>query len=255
MIYVSKRTIIRVLFICLATALALPSQVRGTITDVEKNLLPAILSYDYSTGVLGLGYGVDHAYPTLTTTGTIDGSGFAWTAVGDYLGSRVSWASTGTYNSGTDSTHWTGAGSYLGEDWSMSGDIVWLSDTEFKVAHEIWIGTPGEFGIETEDWDEGTYEHGTHIRYKIDWSSNFWYKLTLGIFGKKYIDQFDLWIDDGTIVENTLTYNDPITVSGDGTITISGGSFSKTITITPEPATITLLGLGSLALVRRRRKA
>jgi hypothetical protein len=112
------------------------------ISIVEKNQLPAFLSFDYSGVLLGLEYGIDPTFPDLTITGTITASGFNWTGGGIYFGDPVVWTSTGIYDPLNNSLHWTGSGSYVGKPWTMSGDIKWVSDVSFLIAHQYWIGFP-----------------------------------------------------------------------------------------------------------------
>jgi hypothetical protein len=252
-----KKEVFHVICISFSIVLVLGSGVCGTMMPAEKPLGAAILSVDYFAGLLGLGYGVDPTEPTLTAMGSCNASGFTWSVEGIYQGNTGAWACTGIYDNGTSSISWNGSGVYKGENWDMSGKFEWLSETDFRVQHQIWIGeTPQEHGIGTDGWDVGGFQHGSMAGYKIEWSRSWLWWATGGILGKAMVDSVTIIYDDGTqqIVENNLSYTDPITVNGDGTITVSGGSFEKNLKITPEPATALLLGLGGLTLFRRRRK-
>lgn len=125
--------------------------VSSPISVIEKNQLPALLSFDYAAELLGLYYGTDNAYPELTATGSISNTGFSWSSTNTtYLGYLVSWSANGLYDATTDSLHWSGTGSYAGNTWSLSGDIKWLSDSSFEIAHNYSIlGLPGQNGVFT----------------------------------------------------------------------------------------------------------
>lgn len=253
------KKIILILCCCIAISSVLPINIYA-ITIVEKNQLPALLSFDYGAALLGLEYGIDSTNPDLTATGTITESGFSWTGGGNYLSNTVTWTVAGTYDTVNDSLHWTGTGNYLSETWSIFGDIQWLSSTDFEVAHQYWIGTIGENGVETDGSDAGTTTiiPTSKITHEIIYSKTRRHKL-LGTKG--YVDKVTVTVDGGIITENKLEIHEGKKVVGvnivnkSGTITLEGGAFTKTVKVKPipEPATVLLLSIGGITLLKKRR--
>lgn len=242
--------------------------VSSPISVIEKNQLPALLSFDYAAELLGLYYGADNARPNLTATGSISDTGFSWTSTNTtYLGSLVSWSANGSYDALTDSLHWSGTGSYAGNNWSLSGDLKWLSDSSFEIAHDYSIlGLPGQNGVFTgtetgqPGWDVGNVTSSSEINYEIT-RSRTWFQKLFGISGK--VDNVKVTVTNGIITSDELKIYDESSGAGisivnkGGHVSIGGGGFEKKITIQaiPEPSTISLLvpTLVGLLLLRSKR--
>ncbi len=228
----------------------------GPLDDVAKNQLPALASFDYAQELLGLAYGIDPAFPTFTANGTISSGGFSWTSTGTtYLGSPVDWTASGSFNPATNSIHWSGDGTYLGLTWSLLGDVTWLSDADFQIAHDYSILDPlGQSRIFTSTpdgapaFDAGTFaDQPTTFTYTVPNSKTT--SILFGLFKSTESDTQTITISAGTIFEDTVTVTNDTTkagvqvTGGGGTLDSGGGSFSKKTTIrpVPEPSTITVL--------------
>lgn len=142
------------------------------------------------------------------------------------------------------------------------------------------------FNLETygarDDWYSTTFIDPGYLQYDYDWQltdaylqvAGAWYDILDDILpgdksgsgtlpGLPFVDELILHIDYPEITADILC---SINNDGYGTISIdnvelgwadgyrvTGARFSGDVTITPEPATLSFLALGSLALLRKRR--
>ncbi len=240
------------------------------VGPIEEIQLPAMLSFDYAAGMLGLVYGVDASTPDISATGHVTSSGFDWAVAGTtYLGLSLDWSATGMYDSTAHSIHWTGDGMYDGKTWTMSGDVEWLSGTEFRVRHAIDIAGvasafTGVMGVPT--FDSGfASDPPSKITYEIE-KSDTWLLGIIPIVTGQKIDKVKISVEGDGIIEDTLEISDAVTKLGvdvvgrSGTIQLGGGTLKKTVKIVPhvpEPSSWALLAAGLVAVAcstwRRRR--
>ncbi len=253
-------------YVCVAIATVLINANSAKATPIgliEKVQLPALLSFDYAAEMLGVQYGADPTYPSLTASGVIEGTGFQWNLTSAaYQGKTLSWFATGTYDQNLDSINWTGGGSYDGHLWSLAGDVKWLSSTDFQIRHSYSIEglqytyTGDEDGL--PGWDDGIADDPVSVvEYKIE-RSKTWF---LG--PRKKIDNVKVTVSGDVITKDTLKIIDDKDKVGievkniGGTIEIGGGEFHKTIEIQPIPEPSTLLlfvsGLAGLTGYGRKR--
>ena len=235
---------------------------------IEEIQLPAMVSFDYAAGMLGLVYGVDPSTPDISANGHVTSSGFDWTVAGaTYLGRSLDWSATGTYDSTVHSVHWTGNGLYDGKTWNMTGDVEWLSASEFRVRHTIDIAGVGSaftgvMGVPT--WDSGLASIApSKITYEIEASDTWLFGIIPIVTGQK-IDKVKISVEGDGIIEDTLEIRDAVTKLGldvvgrSGNIELGGGTLKKTVKIipqVPEPSTWLLFaaGLVATACARWRR--
>jgi len=108
--------------ITIGSVLFTSSAMSGSVGVIEEIQLPAMASFDYAAGMLGLVYGVDPSTPDISATGRVSSSGFDWTVAGaTYLGRSLDWSATGTYDSTVHSVRGTGDGLYDAKTWTMTG--------------------------------------------------------------------------------------------------------------------------------------
>lgn len=227
------------------------------LTDQQRNIVPAILSFDYAVAALGLGFGIDNSFPSQIADGLITDTGFNWTASGVYQGSAFQWTSSGTYDVATNSLSWSGSGNYSNSIWSLDGDINWTSDKDFSIAHQTTILLDGNYNSDvTVGRDQGTVKPSideSDIEYEIERSKHrFWGFLWNVDDG---VDKVKVKVKGGKIIENNLTIKKDSTGVGvnvklvGGTFTIDKNEFHKETKIQPVPepsSTLTLLALGTL---------
>jgi len=251
--------------VAMSALLSAANAISGPVGVIEENQLPAILSFDYAAGLLGTVYGVDPTSPSISASGNVTSSGFDWAVTGAaYQGKSLAWSAAGTYNASNHSVHWTGDGSYDGHAWTMSGDVEWLSGSEFRVHHAIDIaGVGGSFtgvaGVPTFDSGVAT-DPPSKISYEIEKSDTWLFGFIPIVTGEK-IDKVKISIEGEGIIEDTLEITDAVTKLGvdvvgrSGTIQLGGGTFKKTIKIiphVPEPSTWALLALGVIVVACSR---
>jgi hypothetical protein len=246
--------------VAIATLLFASSAVPGPVGVIEENQLPAVLSFDYAAGLLGMVYGVDASSPSISASGHVSSSGFDWTVTGaTYQGLSLAWSAIGAYDAAHHSVHWTGDGMYDGHAWTMGGDVEWLSGTEFRVRHAIDI--PGIQSVYTSDntgvpsWDNGlAADPPFKVKYEIDRSTSWFLIIPIG----SKVDSVTVTVEGGVITEDTLKIVDDKTKVGveiknlGGSIEIGGGEFTKTIKVVPvpEPSTWILFAVGLVGVAR-----
>lgn len=258
--------------IAIGSLLFTSSAMSVPVGPIEEIQLPAMLSFDYAAGMLGLVYGVDASAPDISATGSVTSSGFDWAVAGaTYQGLSLDWSAAGMYDSLAHSIHWTGDGTYDGKTWTMTGDVYWLSGTEFRARHAISIaGVASAFtgvnGVPT--WDSGSaLDPPSKITYEIEKSDTWLLGIIPIVVGQK-VDKVKISVEGGGIIEDTLEITDAVTKAGvdvvgrSGNIQLGGGTLKKTVKIVPhipEPSTWTLLAAGLVGVAcsawRRRRHA
>ena len=260
-----KRNLVSVIVV--GTSLSLVSSVAqaAPITDQQRNIVPAILSFDYAVAALGLGFGIDNSFSNQIADGLITDTGFNWTASGIYQGSAFQWTSSGTYDVATNSLSWSGSGNYSNSIWSLDGDINWTSDKDFSIAHQTTILVDGNYNSDvTVGRDQGTVKptiSASSIKYEIERSKHSFWGFLWDI--DDGIDNVTVSVD-GKIIENNLTIKKESTGVGvnvklvGGTFTIDNNEFHKETKIEPVPEPLTILGsmaaLGFGTYAERKRK-
>jgi hypothetical protein len=147
----------------------------------------------------------------------------------------------------------------------ISGTINWLDSDSTLQLLETW-GTMGS--VTSSTIGEADVDPIIHISKQINNNSGFtWtdYHIQISGQGSVYIpgsatsDRFSTIAENGNNIDFfsplTVPVNDSVTLGFD--IQVASGIFSFSISQmpTPEPATICLLGLGALTMIRRRRSA
>jgi len=229
------------------------------ITTDQKNFAAAITSLDNVLEVLLLQYGLDPGLPDITTLGSFQPTGFAWTTTTTYLGGPLAFTASGNFNSVQNRTTWNVAGSYAGFNWSSTGDLHWSSDTAFDTAHDTSI--PGLVHAFTADpsgnpsRDEGSPQNNGQT-VKVTYPTS----ILLGLFSKTDESSWTIPVIPGFQVEETVTIGgSSIGLTGGGTVDLSSGNFKKVTKITPipEPSSLTMLlwaAISSATLAATRRK-
>jgi hypothetical protein len=253
--------------VLVATVFLLPctqlAQLRGN-TVQEKNLVPALYTFSECAGALGLFYGIDPITPDITMQGTFNNTGFGWQSSGQYHGSPFSWSVTGTYDAGTDKTNWTGAGTYEGLEWTMSGSCQWPTEIDFLYTSDLLADS--EYELVTAEPVAGTLTSvnpittgGNTIKIKVNFSKH--QKRILKIIPVKsedVPDDVEVSTTEGTVTKAEVNFNggtSKASVNGKGgEVSSSAGTMELTVQVVPpEPASVLFVALGSLAMIRRRR--
>jgi hypothetical protein len=153
--------------------------------------------------------------------------------------------------------------SWLDKEELISGTINWVDSASTLQLVETWdtMGSVTSSTTGTADVDPVI-----HITKQINNDTGFaWtdYHLQISGQGAAYVpgsatsDRFSTIVENGNNIDFfsplIVPVNDSVTLGFD--IKVPSGTFSFSIsqTPTPEPATIGLLGLGALTIIRRRR--
>lgn len=191
-----------------------------------------------------------------TAAVTVDNSGFedAGIAAGGYSYSYTPWESL---NEGGGYTPWLSNGYYSPEMGTTimytTGDNVYQALTDTFVA-----GTVYQFSMRVGLGQDGTSDDWTLYFYDADAAISVIDDLTGAILGSAS-GVLPATPDGTTGTVKTVTYT--ATAADDGKaigIGFVGDYYTQfddaAVSIVPEPATMALLGLGSLILARRKRK-
>jgi len=207
-----------------------------------------------------------------------------WTVVGPYSDGAVFQESSWNYMAVNPAFTANGGGTYVNK-YTVAIDYVQTSglttwNSLFQTAWggndnegDLWTDGAGHIGVGAVGYSTSTYDASTW--HRIVWSidnGNFFRVYvdgTLFLDGTPqpvdgrfslYPDRFNLfadnaWYDQWGLVGTVATWNRALTtdeVAGMGGWI--GGSSTPTPLVVPEPATMWLLALGGLALLRRNRK-
>jgi len=155
-----------------------------------------------------------------------------------FITSEDEWYKAAYYNPATSSyfTYPTSSNSAPGCDMEdPSGNNANYCGTAFPIDSPYYTTIVGEF--QNSDSPYGTFDQGGNV---WEWNESIYYGSDRGLRGGSFYD----WIGDGTLHAAGRQIGDP---------TDEGPVVGFRVSSVPEPATLSLLAMGGLAFIRRRR--
>jgi len=248
----------RIAVIALLTALMIGGLAPGTasaglLTNVEKDAFAAAEAVVFTTSMLEQAYGFTPATLSFSST-TFSDTAWSITLTGDYGGRSVDLPLSGTFNTSTNQGTMGIAPGMVGSDtWTPSGTWNYTSinaNTDgltFNLAVTIGLALLIVDRHTVVPKRELTTDDGT-TRHTVSQGMYFWTLFNIPV--GRVVDQTDDSIGPsggrGTATVSASAIQDDILLSG--TFLQAGGSISGTVSVIPEPSSLSLTGLG-LALV------
>jgi len=252
----------RIAVIALLTALMIGglapgSASAGLLTNVEKDAFAAAEAVVFTTSMLEQQYGTTPATLSFSST-TFSDTAWSITLTGDYSGRFVDLPLSGTFNTSTNQGTMGSAPGTVGSDtWTPSGTWSYTSinaNTDgltFNLVGTVFTVTTSPITNINDRHTvvpklEVTTDDGI-TRHTVSQGMYFWTRFNVPVF---VVDQTDDSIGPsggrGTATVSASGIQDGIILSG--TFLQAGGSISGTVSVVPEPSSLSLTGLG-LALV------